>query len=98
MPIRVSNPGATTVPAPRPSAPVGRVIDLHLKAAPQLTEEGIHLQSTEGRYAMYAVHTSEPVVRAFQKARAGQCLRLHVSADFDFSNAQSITQVEPDCR
>lgn len=98
MLIRVSSPAAAAAPTPKPATPADRIVDLRLKAAPQFSGEGIHLQSTEGQHAMYAVHASEQVVRAFQKARAGQCLRLHVSADFDFSNAQSIHRVEPNCQ
>jgi hypothetical protein len=98
MPIRVSSPAAAAAPTPKPATPAERIVDLRLKAAPKFSGEGIHLQSAEGQHAMYAVHASEQVVRAFQKARAGQCLRLHVSADFDFSNAQSIHRVEPNCQ
>ena len=98
MPIRISTPATAAAPAPKPAAPAGRVIDLHLTAAPQLSQEGIHIQSAEGRHAMYAVHASEAVWRAFQKARAGQCLRLHVGADFNFSDASSIQRIETSCR
>ena len=96
MPIRVSSSGAAAAPAA--AKPAGRVIDLHLTATPQLSEEGIHIRSAQGQHAMYAVHASEQVVRAFQKARAGQCLRLHVGAEFDFSNASGIHRVESNCR
>lgn len=97
---------ATTVqapapaPAPEPARPAeatGRQIDLHLTAKPQLTEEGIHFQTAEGQRAMYAMRASEQVYRAFEQARAGQCLRLHVSADFDFNDAEQISRVT-DCR
>ncbi|MGL4190967.1 MAG: IrmA family protein [Sphaerotilus sulfidivorans] len=96
MPIRISTP--TTAATPKPAAPTGRVIDLHLTSTPQLTQEGIHIQSAEGRHAMYAVNASEAVWRSFQKARAGQCLRLHVGADFNFSDASSIQRIETSCR
>ena len=96
MPIRVSGPG--TAAAPVAAKPAGRVIDLHLTATPQLSEEGIHLRSAQGQHAMYAVHASEQVVRAFQKARAGQCLRLQVTPEFNFSDASHISSVTLGCR
>ncbi|SIR61278.1 hypothetical protein SAMN05421778_11336 [Sphaerotilus natans] len=96
MPIRISAPAAAA--APKPAAPAGRVIDLHLTTAPQLSQEGIHIQSAQGRHSMFAVNASEAVWRTFQKARAGQCLRLYVGPEFNFSDASSIQRIEANCK
>ncbi len=47
---------------------------------------------------MFAVNASEAVWRTFQKARAGQCLRLHVGPEFNFSDASSIQRIEANCK
>lgn len=102
MPIRVSSPGAAATPAaaqtPKPAPPADRIIDLRLTAAPEFSAEGIHIQSAEGRHALYFIHAKQQVVRAFDKARAGQCLRLHVTPEFNFSDASHINSVALGCR
>jgi LPS sulfotransferase NodH len=75
-----------------------RQIDVRLLTKPQLSEEGIHIQTAQGHHAMYALRAKDTVYRAFERARAGQCLRLHVTPDFDFTDASQISKVSTDCR
>lgn len=74
-----------------------RQIDVRLIAKPEFSPEGIHIRTAQGQHSMYAVHAKVAVFKAFERAKAGQCLRLQVTADFDFSDASGIERASVGC-
>lgn len=79
------------------AAATPRQIDVRLVAAPEFSQEGIHIRTAQGAHSMYAIRAKAAVFKAFELAKAGQCLRLQVSADFDFSDASKIQSVHTGC-
>ena len=68
-------------------------VEIKLLKKPELTEEGIHLQTNKGQHALYAMNATANIWQAFGKAKKGQCLQLTTTADFDFDNADKIKKV-----
>jgi hypothetical protein len=70
-------------------------IRIVLTSNPVLTEEGIHIETNIGKYAMYAVRVNDEVFSAFNKAKSGQCLELETTESFDFGDASQIIKATP---
>jgi hypothetical protein len=70
-------------------------VQINLTKKPDLTEEGIHLATSKGNYAMYALNASASVSKAFGNAKKGQCLELETEKGFDFTDASGIKSVKP---